>query len=558
VNRWVYLIYPATFAAAAVMRIAAANGGQYRPSDLLVILTAAVAIAVVVTGLALLLARAVRADDVVERAAPIAALAVIWFVDFVPLQNALSQVSWRLSREVVLVPAGVLVSLVVVSWSLRQPAGRLRGLNRFGAIFGSLLLAFGVIGTIRGDAASSRVLAHSALARDLSRPVPAGPQSTANGPLRDIYLIILDGHANARARREVLGDSSTAFEDSLRALGFVIPPEATSNYIHTFLSLSSLLNFEQITQIANEVRVTSTDFALPKYLIENNRTARFLKARGYRYLLFPSAWFDATQFSPLADSVYVARATFNIREALRRTELRTVVAQTTLLHPLVRLPKMPDLGEFDALKDVPSDTAPTFAFAHVMLPHLPYVYDSACRPLRRPITSAEENDSPEQRAAYLAQVTCVDRMTLDAVRGILRRSPTPPIILVLADHGSRFTDVRFYEHPESVSRDFVKERFGAFAAAYVPAGGDSAFTQPITLVNVFRHVLSYYFGADLPPLPPEYYVSGARPYVFYPVPAAMISTVGPSPDPERGHGETVLKPHGAVVPVTAQRPAPPR
>jgi hypothetical protein len=531
VNRFVDLIYPATFAAAAVLRIAAVNGGQYRRSDLLIILTAAVAIAAVVTGLTLLLVRAVRADDVVERAAPIAALAVIWFFDFVPLQSALSQVSWRLSREVVLVPAGVLVLLLVIAWSLRQPAGRLRSLNKFGAIFGWLLLAFGVIGTARGDVATSRVLAHSALARDLSKPIPTGPQSAANGPLRDIYLIVLDGHANARTRREVLGDSSTAFEDSLRALGFVIPPEATSNYIHTFLSLASLLNFEQITHIANEIRVTSTDFALPKFLIENNHIARFLKARGYRYLLLPSAWFAATQFSPLADSVYVDRRTFNIRDALRRTELRTVVAQTTLLHPLVRLPQMPDLREFDALKDVPSDTAPTFAFAHVMLPHIPYVYDSDCRPRRRPITLAEENDSPEQRAAYLAQVACVDRMTLDAVRGILRRSPTPPIILVLADHGSRFTDVRFYEHPESVSRDFVKERFGAFAAAYLPAGGDSAFRQPITLVNVFRHVLAHYFGAELPPLPAEHYVSGARPYVFYPVPAAMISAFAASREP---------------------------
>ena len=529
-SRFVYLIYPATFAAAAVMRIAAANGGQYRPSDLVIVLITAVAIGALATGLAMLLARALRVDAVTERAAPIAALAVIWFFDFVPVQSALSQVSWRLSREVVLVPAGVLVSLVIVAWCLRQPVGRLRGLNRFGAIFGSLLLAFGVIGTLRGGAASSRVLARSALARDLSRPVPTGPQSTAKGPLRDIYLIVLDGHANARSRRDVLGDSSMAFEDSLRTLGFVIPPEATSNYIHTILSLPSLLNFEQVTHIANEVRVTTTDFTLPKFLIENNRAASFLKARGYRYLLFPSAWFAATQFSPLADSVYAAPGNLSIKDALRRTELRTVVAQTTLLNPLVRLPRLPDLREFEALKDVPSDTAPTFAFMHVLMPHIPYVYDSACRPLRRPITSAEENDSPEQRAAYLAQVACVDRLTLDAVRGILRRSTTPPIILVLADHGSRFTDVRFSEHPESVSRDFVKERFSAFAAAYLPAGGDSAFTKPITLVNVFRDVLSYYFGADLPPLPAEYFVSGARPYVFYPIPAAMISASGPSPD----------------------------
>ena len=87
-------------------------------------------------------------------------------------------------------------------------------------------------------------------------------------------------------------------------------------------------------------------------------------------------------------------------------------------------------------------------------------------------------------------------------------------IMILGDHGSRFSDVRYYEHPESASPQFLDERFGAFAAAYLPAGGDSILANPVTLVNVFRYVLSYYFGAQLPPLPNAHYVSGDRPYRF--------------------------------------------
>ena len=513
-NRITRFAYPVAFAAAAVIQIAAANPGQYRRSDFLLMVLAAVAIGVAISALALLVVSLTPAGAPRERAAPLAVLVLGWFFYFFPVQSAVAAVSWRLSRPIVLVPLGLVISVAAIVWILRQPADRIRPVNRFGAVFGLALLALTVVRLMTGDAAGSRTLARSALARDLAAPVRAGTLPATNVPLRDIYLIILDEHANAHVRRSVLGDSGTAFEDSLRALGFVIPPNVSSNYTQTILSLPSILNFDHMTRLADDVGATSTDYALPKFLIENNRAARFLKTRGYRYLLFPSAWWAGTQFSPLADSVYIPNGSVSLSDALRRTEFRAVVWGSTLVQPLLRRPRLPDLGKFEALKDVPLDSAPTFAFAHELVPHLPYVLDADCRPVARATTATEEADTPAQRAAYLAQMACVDRITLGTVREILRRSATPPIILILGDHGSRFSDVRYYEHPESASPQFLDERFGAFAAAYLPAGGDSILANPVTLVNVFRYVLSYYFGAQLPPLPNAHYVSGDRPYRF--------------------------------------------
>ena len=117
--------------------------------------------------------------------------------------------------------------------------------------------------------------------------------------------------------------------------------------------------------------------------------------------------------------------------------------------------------------------------------------------------------------AYIAQARCVDGLVLDLVTTLLRQSPTPPVILIVGDHGSRFTDVHYYDHPDSVPDAFIRERFGAFGAFYLPAGGDSAFREPVTVVNVLGNVLRYYFGADLPRSPDDMYVSGVRPYRFY-------------------------------------------
>jgi hypothetical protein len=113
------------------------------------------------------------------------------------------------------------------------------------------------------------------------------------------------------------------------------------------------------------------------------------------------------------------------------------------------------------------------------------------------------------------------------------RFPPAPVIIVVGDHGSRFADVGFYDHPERVTRAFIRERFGAFGAFYLPSGGASAFHEPVTLVNVLGNVLRYYFGADLPLCPDSLYVSGLELYRFYPVdPSVMDPAARPTPGKE--------------------------
>ena len=127
-----------------------------------------------------------------------------------------------------------------------------------------------------------------------------------------------------------------------------------------------------------------------------------------------------------------------------------------------------------------------------------------------------EADIPEQRAYYIRQVRYVDGLVLDIVTTVLRRSTTPPMILVVGDHGQRLADIGFYGHSDSISTAVVRERFGAFGAFYLPDGGEREFREPVTLVNVLGNVLRYYFHADLPSSG-KMYVSGEQPYLFYAV-----------------------------------------
>jgi hypothetical protein len=175
-----------------------------------------------------------------------------------------------------------------------------------------------------------------------------------------------------------------------------------------------------------------------------------------------------------------------------------------------------DLRFMEGLRRMAGDSAPTFVLAHTVLSHQPYYLDASCRTLERPLLPrAIDDGEPVYRAARVAQLRCVDSLVVDVVTTLLRDSRPEPVILIVGDHGTQLADPLHLERPERVSAAFVRERFGAFGAFHLPAGGDSALSGSVTLVNVMGHVLRYYFGADLPPSPDDRYVSGTQPYRFY-------------------------------------------
>ena len=515
-------LYPLLFAAALVVSVAARSPGQYRGADLALVTACAAALAALFVVAALGVVRLVdRSDRSPALAAALAMLAVAWVFYYVPAQTALAAIAGPFARSAVLVPIGAIATIVVTVWSFRQPRARLDVLGAFMTRFAVLLVVI-VAGHLALSQRRSRTAPQrSVLARELARPlrIAAPPPAGRNTPRRDIYLIVLDERPNARVMREVLHSDDSAFEDTLRALGFVIPREMQSNYTQTLLSLPSLLNATQLTQLARDEGETSRSYVLPAYLTENNRTARFLRSQGYRYVLFPSAWFPATQSSPLADAVFDPWPAFSLASELRRTELRRAVVRSTMLRrwsPPMTSERSFDLRFMDGLRRMAADPAPTFVFAHSVLSHRPYYLDASCRALARPLAPRETEDGePANRAARLAQLKCVDSLVVDVVTALLRDSRPEPVILVVGDHGTQFADPRHLAHPERVSPAFVRERFGAFGAFHLPAGGDSALAGSVTLVNVMGHVLRYYFGADLPPSADDRYVSGIEPYRFY-------------------------------------------
>jgi len=489
-------LYPFLLGAARILFQAQRNPGYFTIGDLLLVIAVVVALLALVYGLATLAFRG-RAGG--RLPAFVTFLALLWFFGFPAAASELPAGHQYLPKVAIGV-VGLILSLLLVWWMMRRPQ-RLGRTATFLTLTGALLvLRFG--GGIALDRLrAGRDVARSRLAHELARPI-LGP-AHAPLPARDVYLIVLDEYANDEVLRDALGFDNRPFVDSLRALGFYVPVVG-SNYVHTMLSLPSLLNAAHVEPLARDLGTSNKDPTLANTLLGQSRIARFFQARGYRFVYFPSYWWASTHSSPIADSVVRVWQDFDLDRELGSTEFRRVIREATLLDYLHRDARWD--GDFvrrtlEGVSRLPSIRQPVFAFAHVMSPHSPFAFDRKCRLPPRYAPGRERTES------YLGQLQCLNGMVLATVTRLLRDSDVPPIILLQGDHGSAITGFKRAHRVEDLTPGAARERLGAFGAYYLPAGGAAAFGDTVTVVNVLGHVLRRYFGAQLPREPDEQYLS---------------------------------------------------
>lgn len=510
---WLRRVYPLLFAIFPIIGVAANNPGYYRLVDVVVLSVILIVAFALAYGVVYALLRIIMPGD---RAADLAALmtllAVALFYLYEPLPlGAIKR--WPVEHPVLFVVAAATVAVLVFVGKRRgmqRHLPTLAGAARFFTLAGTLVVCSSIARLIYYEINDVMAVRRSTLARELELPVPIRPTGKAqlantntNDPKRDIYVIILDEYAANEVYRENYGYDNSPFEDSLRALGFRIPQGLRSNYANTLLSVTSMLNFAHVERLADVMSPDSKDFSPAAYLMQHNRAVRFLKSEGYRFVFFPSEWYAPTRENRDADEQYNPYKHFSVGREMRRSWLAQYFATKTLFSKL--LPYLPTEEEVDTdhalrmfagIPSVTNDPRPTFAFAHILMPHIGYKADAACKPLYY---------HPGIKGLP-GELHCLNTQVLTLVHALLADSRTPPIIILQGDHGSQSLKL-FANQSALPSIPQARERFRPFGAYYLPDGGAAAFPDSTSIVNVLRYVFSYYFNADLPPLPNTMYYS---------------------------------------------------
>jgi hypothetical protein len=157
----------------------------------------------------------------------------------------------------------------------------------------------------------------------------------------------------------------------------------------------------------------------------------------------------------------------------------------------------------DELEKIPSIAGPKFVFAHLTIPHPPFVIGPDGE-LEIIPPHYEGNESyyveDEYKIGYINQVTYLNSRMPQVLGAILAKSKQPPIIILQGDHGPRFVE--------------MEKQLDILNAYYFPAPQPElhSFLSP---VNNFRIIFNTYFGASLPLLPDRSYSVGFEtPYDF--------------------------------------------
>jgi hypothetical protein len=334
---------------------------------------------------------------------------------------------------------------------------------------------------------------------------------SGNQTLPDIYYIILDRYASASTLEEFYSFDNSDFVDYLNGKGFYVASESTANYVRTLQSLASSLNMEYIDYMDEE----STDLLPMNTKLENNAVQRSLKSAGYTFIHVGS-WWGPTRENSFADINinYNAEISEFSESLLSGVMPYSVCTELGLIEDGYTSQWNRTLFEFDKLAEIPEMEEPTFVFAHMLVPHVPYVFDS-----NGSFLTPEEANERSDRDNYINQLIATNSMVRSLIDQLLSESEVAPIIILQADEGpypARYmADVRNFNWEEATEEE-LGEKMGILNAYYLP-GVDSSLLYPsITPVNSFRLAFDLYFDTHLGLLPDVSYtyVDYNHPYQF--------------------------------------------
>jgi hypothetical protein len=334
--------------------------------------------------------------------------------------------------------------------------------------------------------------------------------------LPDIYLIVLDSYMRADAMQQDLGFDNSQFIDQLKQMGFYVAQCSRTNYRFTLGSIASTLNMKYISQAYVNDYYGSTFWTI----IKNNEARHQLESVGYQTVSFlgddPRVAFDNADIlfevdRPAIDSRYLysfegmyLRSTaiiilrdidaklkisqyFNLNSASQKTSSVDNSGLSLDNRDLVKEHVAAQLFFLDKLPDVPAIDGPKFVYAHISVPHFPYVFGPNGEIMTDSgFYGAENGDAvnqEHQEQGYINQVQYINMRIIPILQTIINESKNPPIIVLMGDHGlknnNKSTNLNVY---------------------YLPNGYEDLY-EKITPVNSFRVIFNEYFGADYPLLP---------------------------------------------------------
>jgi hypothetical protein len=317
---------------------------------------------------------------------------------------------------------------------------------------------------------------------------PTQGVNSASSITPDVYYIILDGYGRQDFLRSEMDYDNSEFIFQLKNLGFYVAQCSQSNYAQTQMSLASSLNYNYLDALHAEGSQKSTAKMNTGDLIKHSQLRQFLDARGYITIAFATG-FNFTQITD-ADLYLAPQPGRQLNEfeylLLKTTAMRVYLDYQSgkVEETRAELSRQRTRFTIDKLDTLYQDPRSKFVFAHIVIPHLPFVFGAFGESVERVFIRDDQFSAEEYITGYTEQVTYVNHQIINVLATIIEKTSGAAIIIVQGDHG-----------PDRFTRE---SRMAILNAYYLPNTAKAPLYDSITPVNTFRIVLNTYFGQNLP------------------------------------------------------------
>jgi hypothetical protein len=307
----------------------------------------------------------------------------------------------------------------------------------------------------------------------------------------DIYFIVADEYAGNTQLKEIFQFDNSAFENELRSRGFHVVQNSYSNYNYTPFSVASILNMSYLN--LKDTNRKEIDLKYVYEVIRDNQTLQYLTAFGYQFYNHSVFNFEGhparTKATFLPDKTRLITSQTFLSRVDRDIgfNLITRFKSKAALKRITYFNRQNNNYSFDLTWDLAAQKTkhPKFAYTHLMLPHYPYYYDKDGK--EQPYETLLEGKQVNIKA-YTEYLQYANKKLLSLIDHIRTSSATPPIIILMGDHG-----FRHFEKP--IKRKYY---FMNMNAVFIPDKNYTAFTDSSSTVNQFRKILNTQFNLELP------------------------------------------------------------
>lgn len=330
---------------------------------------------------------------------------------------------------------------------------------------------------------------------DNNFPIKYNDKVTDNriGKKPDIFLVVFDAYLNTTGLKEKFNYDNTRLDNFLTQNGFYLFNNTLSDYYYTQYSMASVLNMSLInTDLIESKNNFNKAYANFLNLIQENMVLDILTEEGYSIInlsLFKLQDTPPSFEQPLQSSnqnlllerslYYKFRQDISIEGFIAKNKLSFLY--NYFRHPIEKYNEK-NLEQFR--NSITPGPFPKFVYAHFLMPHDPYFYDSTGNKL-----NAEDYLNPEK---YLGYAIYSREKIIELVNLIQTQTNGNSIIILMSDHGPHLNE----EKLPNINR---KNLF----SIYLPNKNYSGLNDSLSISNSFRIVFNKYFNQQFPLLPPN-------------------------------------------------------